>query len=66
MSYKPNRLRRELYVIVIIKLLVIAALWWVFVRDAKVEVDGERVASHFVTPTASLTPLRHQGNPHVQ
>ena len=65
MSYKPLDLRRELYLLVIIKLLVIIGLWWAFVRDARVEVDGERIARHLATPVA-VTPHPNPGEANAQ
>jgi hypothetical protein len=39
-----RRLLRQLIIAVLIKLIVLTALWWVFVRDARIEVDGDGVA----------------------
>ena len=52
MSPGNTRLRREIYAIVIIKLLIIFGLWWVFIRDARVEVDGQRLAEHLAQPAS--------------
>ena len=52
----PNdrRLVRHLLIIVAIKLAVLSALWWVFVRDHRVPVDAERAADRLiVTPSAA-------------
>jgi len=48
MNPDGSRLLRHLSVAVVIKLAVLAALWWVFIRDARVEVDGQRLAEHLV------------------
>jgi hypothetical protein len=66
MPRKPVNLRRELTLLVIIKLMVIVGLWWAFVRDAKVEVDSERIATHLVAPAIAASPNHHSGNPDVQ
>ncbi len=65
MPRKPVNLRRELTLLVIIKLMVIVGLWWAFVRDAKVEVDSERIATHLVAPAIAASPNHHSGNPDV-
>lgn len=44
MTRNEKRLLRHLVIAVLIKLVVLTALWWVFVRDADVSVDAERVA----------------------
>jgi hypothetical protein len=52
-SPNDRRLVRHLLVIVTLKVAVLAALWWVFVRDHRVPVDAERAADRFgVTPPA--------------
>ncbi len=48
----PNRrLRRQLVVAVLIKLALLAGLWWAFVRDTRVVVDAEAVAHRLGAPT---------------
>ncbi|NMM38016.1 MAG: hypothetical protein HHJ09_10935 [Glaciimonas sp.] len=44
MTRDNKRLFRHLTIAVLIKLVVLSVLWWVFVRDAHVDVDSERVA----------------------
>ncbi|MGV8891623.1 MAG: cytochrome oxidase putative small subunit CydP [Burkholderiaceae bacterium] len=44
MTRNEQRLLRHLIIAVLIKLVVLMALWWTFVRDARVSVDTERVA----------------------
>jgi hypothetical protein len=39
---------RKLAVVLVIKLAVLTALWWSFVREQRVAVDGERVAAQFL------------------
>ena len=36
---------REIVVILFIKLLLLGALWWCFVRDARVPLDAGKVAA---------------------
>jgi len=40
------RLRQEIILLVVIKLIAIAALWWYFVRDARVTVTPISAAEH--------------------
>ena len=48
----PNkRLPRHLAVAVLIKLAVLAGLWWAFVRDARVVVDAEVIADRLGSST---------------
>ncbi|WP_296227102.1 cytochrome oxidase putative small subunit CydP [Ralstonia sp. UBA689] len=59
MNPNDRRLVRHLLVIVTIKVAVLGALWWVFVRDARVAVDAERAADRLImTPSAA-----HGGQP---
>ena len=46
MSRPEGRLLRHLVIAVALKLAVLAALWWAFVHDARVDVDAERAAAH--------------------
>ena len=41
---------RHLVIAVALKLLVLAGLWWVFVRDGRVSVDAEGAAAHLSAP----------------
>ncbi|MBU6259010.1 MAG: hypothetical protein KGJ30_17780 [Burkholderiales bacterium] len=45
------RLRRHLAITIVVKLLLLALLWWAFVRDAGVPVDAERAAAHIAGTT---------------
>ena len=58
MSAGPDRLLRHLTVAVLLKLAVLTALWWAFIRDVRVEVDTERAAAHVGAGAAvpSATP----------
>ncbi len=44
-------LMRHLAVAVLLKVLVLALLWWLFVRDSRVAVDGPAAAQHLAAPS---------------
>ncbi len=44
MDSNDRKLRDHLVVVVVVKLMVLALLWWAFVRDARVEADSASVA----------------------
>ena len=44
MTPADRRLLRHLIIAVLIKILVLTALWWMFVRDERIDVDGDGVA----------------------
>ncbi|MFN7197170.1 MAG: cytochrome oxidase putative small subunit CydP [Hylemonella sp.] len=46
MSPSDRALVRKLEIAVILKLLVLLALWWAFIREQRVEVDGRAAAAH--------------------
>jgi len=46
MKSDDRRLIRHLAMAVVLKLLLLCALWWVFVRDAHVTIDAEQTAEH--------------------
>ncbi len=48
MTDNDKRLLRHLVLAVLIKLAAVMALWWMFVRDARVEVDAERAGARVV------------------
>ena len=50
MSARPLRLSRHLAVIVLVKALLLGAIWWAFFRDARVEVTAERAADRVLAP----------------
>lgn len=54
MDKRDRRLRRELIVLVILKLAVLTAIWWLFIRDVRVAVDESVAARHF-TATSRTT-----------
>jgi hypothetical protein len=58
---KPRTLPRHLALLVLIKLAVLVALWWAFVRDAGVTVDDQRAAAHLTgAPAAPTTPAQER------
>lgn len=50
MKDESHRLVRHLIVAVLVKLALLAGLWWFFVRDLGVPVDPGTAAAHLVTP----------------
>ncbi len=62
MPRQSKALRRELYAIVLIKLVLITGLWWAFVRDARVDVDETRIAQHLARHL-SEQPVTAQPHP---
>lgn len=48
MSPLKNPLVKKLAVVLLIKLTVLFALWWSFVRDQRVTVDTSSVAAQFL------------------
>jgi hypothetical protein len=46
MKSDPSRLVQHLALAVVLKLAVIAGLWFAFVQDARVAVGPERAAAH--------------------
>ena len=51
MESDKTRLVRHLAIAVALKLVVITALWFAFVQDARVVVGAEQAAAHFGTST---------------
>lgn len=49
MPSRPFRLRDHLFAIVAIKLVALFAIWWVFVRDARVDVGTGDAASRLLS-----------------
>jgi len=44
---------RKLAVVLVLKLAVLLALWWFFVREQRVVVDGEAAAARVLGPQQS-------------
>lgn len=53
MTSADRRLLRHLVVAVVIKLIVLTALWWLFVRDTRVTVDATRIDQRLGGVTSS-------------
>ena len=49
-STPPRPLLRHLSLIVVLKLMALAAIWWFFVRDYRVQVDTDKAVSHVAGP----------------
>ena len=62
MNPDGSRLVRHLSVAVALKLAVLAALWWVFIRDQAVDADSEQTASHFAISAAPAVPAVPAGS----
>ncbi|MBK1687562.1 cytochrome oxidase putative small subunit CydP [Rubrivivax gelatinosus] len=45
-----HRLLRHLALAVLVKLVLLAGLWWLFVRDARVDVDADTAALRVTAP----------------
>lgn len=54
---KPHdkTLVKKLATVLVIKLAVLLALWWGFVRDERVTVDGEAAAARLLGPAQGQT-----------
>lgn len=52
MSRDEARLVRHLVIAVLAKLALLAALWWLFVRDARVHVGAEQAAAQIGARTS--------------
>ncbi len=57
MSPTDHRLLREIVVVILIKLVLLTGLWWAFIRDHKVSVDGHAMAAHASAGEAGGTPI---------
>lgn len=57
---RRSHLLRDIGVVLVIKLLVLAALWWAFVRDQRVEVQADQPALPWL---AADTPSAESKNP---
>ena len=52
MTHDERRLVRHLATAVVVKLILLTALWWLFVHDARVAVDAEQAAAQLGTPVS--------------
>ena len=66
MDLRDRRFKREIGVILIVKILAIIALWWWFVRDVRVVVDTTTTAQHLGTSALPTQIPTLQGPPHDQ
>lgn len=64
MNRTDRKLLRDLVVVVVLKLIVLFALWFAFVRDQRVSVDAGRVAAVVTSPASNLRSS--QGEAHDQ
>jgi hypothetical protein len=59
-SPMDKTLTRKLALVLLVKLALLLALWWGFVRDQRVTVDADKVAVQLLqnspTPTRGVTP----------
>ena len=53
MNFSDKTLVKKLAVVLVLKLAVLVALWWVFVREQHVAVDENNVAAQFLTPVST-------------
>ena len=60
MNFQDRSLVRKLATVLVIKLAVLTALWWFFVRDQRVPVDVDAAASQMLganpAPASTSTP----------
>lgn len=65
MKAAQDRLVRHLAIAVALKLAVLTALWWAFVRDERVGVDVDRAAAHLAAPVGAhlRTPVPSGAQP---
>ncbi len=64
MNLKDRKLRNDIALVIVIKLVLIMALWWVFFRGATVAVDDAATAAHLIAPPNP--PISVNGEPHAQ
>ncbi len=57
---RRSHLLRDIGVVLVVKLLVLAALWWAFVRDQRVEVQADQPALPWLAPA---TPSAESNTP---
>lgn len=65
MNLADRKLVRDITFVIVIKLIFITALWWAFIRDAKVSVDAGTMASQMAAPARSGHST-HTGDLHDQ
>ena len=53
---QDSALARKLLWIVLVKLAVLFALWWIFIRDQRVDVSPATMTQKMEQPTQGATP----------
>jgi lysylphosphatidylglycerol synthetase-like protein (DUF2156 family) len=51
-STNHRSLVRKLAWVVVLKLVLITAIWWMFMRDHRVKVEPETAAEHLLAPAS--------------
>ena len=51
-----GKLMRDIGAVLVLKLLLLTALWYVFVRDQRVVVDADRAAAAVIAARSALAP----------
>ncbi len=57
---RRSHLLRDIGVVLVVKLLVLAVLWWAFVRDQRIEVQADQPALPWLAPA---TPSAESNTP---
>lgn len=53
MTPSDSKLTRKLALMLVVKLVALVFLWWMFVHEQRVEVDGDAAATQLLSPNAS-------------
>jgi hypothetical protein len=61
MNHDEQRLLRHLVIAVTVKLALLTALWWLFVRDDRLHVDADQTAAQMGVHTGA--PMGHPSSP---
>ena len=61
MTPADRRLLRQLIIAVLIKIIVLTVLWWAFVRDERIKVDGDGVADRISGAVSSQASSQGAG-----
>lgn len=49
-----SNLLRHIVLILLLKFLVLTALWWVLIKPNRIPMDSEKMGAHIVAPAANL------------
>ena len=60
MSFSDKSLLRNLALVLALKLAILLALWWMFVRDQGVAVDASGVAAQLLQPVTNTLQGTHK------